>query len=130
MEKARAIVLLSVFLALFSAIFAIGDTISSSMPTGLIAIPIDVDASELEQFFENGELKPEYVQQINENIDQIPPFVLETFAEGKTNVTFVTNENQELKFSVAVKDNQVISAKEGFEENADAEVKVDEKTIE
>ncbi|MEK6941966.1 MAG: hypothetical protein AABW85_03860 [archaeon] len=130
MEKPSAAIIAALFFAALAliALFA-AKTVYNMPTTGLVTIA-DIDPNDLAKYFENGELKPEYVTQVNKNIDSVPQFVVDAFAGGKTNVTVLTTDGQEQQFNVSVSGKQLLGAKEGRAPDADAEVKVNEGTIE
>ena len=130
MEKYDAAVIAALLFFAIALIALFGAKTVYNMPaTGLVTIA-DINPNDLEKYFENGELKPEYVQQVNENIDSVPQFVVDAFAGGKTNVTVLATDGQEKHFNVSVSGKQLLGAKEGRAPDADAEVKVNEGTIE
>jgi len=129
MDRGKTILIIALVLGAGTILVAIGQFISSSTPTGLITIA-NVNPDDVEKYFENGVLKEEFKDEINQNIDQIPSFMLDLFAEGKTNVTLVTTEGEELEFNVLVEENELAGAQKGHANDADALIKIDEETIE
>ncbi len=100
----------------------------SPMQSGLFVLS-DFDAQDLDKYFEDRQLKPEFIDQINENSDQIPDFVIEALAQGKTNVTVVADDGEKKDFTVEIKDNQLVQAEQGNAPDADAAIEVSENTI-
>lgn len=129
MEKRQAVLTVSLLLGALIVMVSIGQMISGSTPSGFITIE-NVDPADIEKYFENGVLKEDYIKEVNENIDQIPDFVLDMFADGKTNVTLQTTDGEELEFNVLVDDQELVGANEGHDPNAEAEVTFDEDIIE
>lgn len=129
MNRSKTILLVSLALTAMVIATALGHTISNSFSSGLVTL-VDIDPAEIDYYFEDGKLKPEYVEQINKNIDEVPDFVLDTFADGTTNVTLLTDEQEDINLSVVVGEEKLLEAVQGHKENADALVKVNEETLE
>ena len=128
MEKEQKNLIIAILVAVLFVILAAGKTVSESTPRGLVTL-VGIDAAELGKYFENGQLKPEYLQQLNENIGQVPQFVMDSFGEGKTNVTLLTKDGQEKEFAVNVQENHLVGAVEGHVPDADAQIELNEETI-
>ena len=128
MEKTKTILIIALILGAITGLVALGQVISNSAPLGFITIA-NVDPADIDTYFENGVLKEEFKDEINENIDQVPDFVLDMFAEGKTNVTLITTDGEELEFNVLVKGKELVGAQKGHANDADAVIKVNEDTL-
>jgi len=128
MDRHQTILVISIALAVITVLVGVGNSISAQASSGLVILA-DINPEEFDDYFEGGELKDKTVEEINESIGQFPDFLIDLFSNSTTNVSIVTNNNEEKLYNVSVEEDKVVGVKRGHITGAGASVVINEESI-
>lgn len=103
------------------------------MPAGNVGtngfVLLAQDKESVDNYFENGKLKPAIVSQINSNIENVPEQLFDLFGGNKINI-FVEYEDGSVRdYYAKTEKNRLKELSQGANSLADVEIKIKEKTI-
>src|SRR3989344_2094214 len=103
------------------------------MPNGSIGtngfILLAQDKESVDDYFENGKLKPAIVEQINSNIENVPEQLFDLFGNNKINIFVEYGDGSVLDYYAETKKNRLTELSQGAKSLADVEIKIKEKTV-
>jgi hypothetical protein len=109
---------------------SITDKINSS-PTGFASIITAKDAANSNEFFDaTGNLKQEYISEINQNIGGVPEYIFKLFGSDNINIYVELNDGSTSVYNVTTQQNKVVQLGKGINEKANIEVRLSENVIE
>ena len=81
-------------------------------------------------FFNNeGKLKQEYLNQINNNLDGVPEYIFKLFGSDNINIYVNFSDGGTQTYNVTTRSNKVVQLGRGLNSNAKIEVRIGEKVI-
>jgi len=100
--------------------------VSALTITGLITME---EEKMLDESFVGKELKQEFVDQVNANLDEVPDFVIGLFDNERINITLIMNNGEKRKFGAITKNGKLLKLYKGFVPKPTMKVTVKESTI-
>ncbi len=87
------------------------------------------DRQSVDSYFENGDLKPEYVNLINLNTKNVPDQLFEMFGSDKINIYITYNDGTTQDYYAITEKNRLKELRKGARNDAAIEIRFAEKTI-
>ena len=103
---------------------------ADASPTGFASIITSKDAANSSEFFDaSGNLKQEYISEINQNIGGVPEYIFKLFGSDNINIYIELNDGSNAVYNVTTQQNKVEQLSKGINEKANIEVRLSEKVI-
>ncbi|MFH1586702.1 MAG: hypothetical protein ABID38_02505 [Candidatus Diapherotrites archaeon] len=110
----------------FGILLCILVNVSALTVTGLITME---ESKMLDEAFSGEELKQEFVDQVNANLDEVPDFVIGIFETERINITLTMNDGKKRKFGAVTKKGKLLTLYNSFLPRPTMNVSVRESTI-